>query len=1070
MYDKVDSKLNAPEREVETLKLWRERDIFKKTMSKKANKHFNFYEGPPGANGLPHIGHLFSRTIKDVFTRFKSMQGYKVIRKAGWDTHGLPVELKAEKDLGLTNKKQIEEFGVEKFINKCKEVATTYVKEWKTASERMGYWLDFDNAYWTCKDDYIESVWWSLKQIFDKGLIYQGNKIVQFCPRCETALSSHEVAQGYKTVKTNTLFVKFKAKTEKDTYFVAWTTTPWTLPSNVALAVNAKEDYVKVEHEGEFFIVAKALAQAVLPEGKVVKAYKGKQLEGVEYEPLFDYVKGADKKAWYVTNADFVTLTDGTGIVHIAPAFGEDDAQVGKAYNLPHVQLVNAQGRFFDATPDLAGLSTKEANAVITKGLKARGLVLSQKELEHEYPHCWRCDTPLLNYGRAGWFIKMSEFRDKLLANNNTVDWHPENVREGRMGNFLGNAVDWNLSRERYWATPLPIWVCNCGHKHAVGSRKELGELVGKPVDCELHKPWVDKITFKCTECGGVMTRTPEVIDVWYDSGAMPFAQWHYPFENEAQFKAQFPADFIAEGQDQTRGWFYTLQAINTVLFNKTPYKNVIINGMILDDRGLKMSKSVGNVISPTQIMDTYGADAMRWSFATGGAPWLSRNYSMNIVSDVIRKMISTLQNTYAFFVLYADIDNFNGLSVKLSECPLSLMDKWVLSRFNSLVALVTSSLEEYKLNEPAREIQDFVDELSNWYVRRSRERFWVDGESEDKTAAFATLYFVLVNLAKLLAPFMPFITEDIYQNLVYNLDNKQPESVHLAEFPKSDKSRIDAKLEAQMKTVVDIVVLARSARNTANINTRQPLHKLMLHSEAPIKLTKEMSEIIKEEINVKELEVISKPEQYINYELKPQLKTLGPKYGSRLGEIRKFLEMQNILFSTEEFIADLKAGKEILLDGTDIVLTEADLLLYPHVRDGFAAETNFGLTVVLDTSDDPNLTLEGHAREITSRIQNMRKAAGLEVVDRIDIRYIADAPLSYVFEDTASLKRIKSVTLADDVAPGMGGNSTKADFSSWNICFVDSVDSSKGDQGWFKQELDIMEGIKCEVAIKKVS
>ncbi len=1026
MYKKVDTGLDFVEREKEVLEFWKENDIFKKSIEKnEGHPEFSFYDGPPTANGKPHIGHILTRVMKDIVPRYKTMKGYHVLRKAGWDTHGLPVELEVEKMLGIDGKPEIEKYGVEPFIQKCKESVWKYKHEWEVMSDRVGYWADMDNPYVTYDDNYIESVWWSLKEIDKKDLIYKGHKVVPYCPRCGTALSSHEVAQGYKDVQDTSAFVKFKVKGEENTYFLAWTTTPWTLPSNVALCMNAKIDYVKIKANGEYYILAKPLVNSLFEDYEIVDTRKGKDYEYVEYEPLFDFYKEG-KKAFFVTNAEYVTTTDGTGVVHIAPAFGEDDTQVGRAYNLPLVQFVDARGRLTaDCGSDLEGLFVKDADKVVLKKLKEKGLLFKKAEFTHSYPFCWRCDTPLIYFARSSWFIKMTAVRDKLLKNNDTVNWMPPSIKNGRFGNFLENVIDWGFSRERYWGTPLPIWICDkCGKRHVVGRRKELCELAGLEKAPELHKPYLDPITWGC-ECGGTFKRTPEVMDCWYDSGSMPFAQWHYPFENKDIFEKVFPADFISEAVDQTRGWFYTLMAISTLLFDKSPFENCIVLGHVNDKNGIKMSKHKGNVVDPFSVLDAQGADAVRWYFYTASAPWLPSRFSADNVSEAQRKFMGTLWNTYAFYVLYADIDKFNPAEHKLGDQKLNIMDKWILSALNSLISYVDEALNEYKITESARAIEAFVDDLSNWYVRRSRERFWGSDMTEDKEAAYTTLSHVLIELSKILAPFTPFMAEQIYQNLVRNFDENAPLSVHLCAFPTADGKAVDKNLEDGMKEVINVVTLGRAARNKANVKNRQPLSVLYVKGKP---LTEELKTLVADELNVKKVSGSVSDRDFITYELKPQLKTIGPKYGPLLGKIKAFLaeadgfeivdSVENGVYTTE-------------IDGKTVEFAKDDLLVAVKDRPGFAAETEGDITVILNTDVTPELISEGLAREVVSKVQTMRKEAGFEVVDHIVIGLKASDEVKKAVQDNAFVKK---VTLADAVSDELDGYVKEWDFGGETV------------------------------------
>lgn len=997
MYKPVDTNLNFVEREKEVLAFWKENEIFEKSVEKnKGGECFNFYDGPPTANGKPHIGHILTRVMKDIIPRYKTMKGYYVRRKAGWDTHGLPVELEVEKQLGIDGKQEIEKYGIEPFIKKCKESVWKYKHEWEVMSDRIGYWADMKKPYITYDDNYIESVWWSLKQIADKGLLYKGYKIVPYCPRCGTALSSHEVAQGYKDVEEKSVFIKFAVKGRPGVFFLAWTTTPWTLPSNVALCVNPKEDYVEIKVGDETYIMADALVGSLFEEGQYEKlsVKKGKDYEYTEYEPLFDYNTGAKEKAYYVTCDGYVTLTDGTGVVHIAPAFGEDDSNVGKRYGLPFVQMVDSRGRFVKEAYDLVDVFAKDADKMIIEKLREQGKLFKELMFTHSYPFCWRCDTPLLYYARSSWFIKVTAVKEQLLASNASVNWMPPTIGTGRMGNFLENVIDWGISRERYWGTPLPIWVCNkCGKVHVVGSREELRKLGGLDHDIELHRPYIDEVKWQC-ECGGEMVRTPEVLDCWYDSGSMPFAQWHYPFENKDIFESTFPADFISEAVDQTRGWFYTLLAVSTTLFGKSPFRNCIVLGHVNDKDGIKMSKHKGNVVEPFTVLDKQGADATRWYFYTASAPWLPSRFSAENVSEAQRKFMGTLWNTYAFFVLYAEIDKFNPTEHKLEDCKLTVMDKWILSGLNSLIKFVDEGLNEYKITETSRAIGEFVDNLSNWYVRRCRDRFWGSDMTENKEAAYVTLYTVLSTLSKVIAPYVPFLAENMYQNLVANFDKNAPLSVHLCDFPVADESRIDPELESGMNDVLKTVVLGRAARNKANIKNRQPLKRLIYNGKK--ELSPELKALVEDELNVKEVDISADSAKYISYELKPQLKTLGPKYGALLGKIRALLAEKS-----DEIAATVKSGKTYVaeLDGKTVELAEEDLLISVKNKEGFSSESDGETTVVLDTELNDELIYEGAEREIVSKIQTMRKEAGFEVVDHISVAFKAEGVAKSVFE-----------------------------------------------------------------------
>ncbi len=1016
MYKKVES-LNLPELDKRILDFWDKDNTFKKSVKQReGNAPFVFFDGPPGVNGLPHIGHCINRVYKDLVLRYKTMQGFYVERQAGWDTHGLPVELKAESELGIKNKQELEKFGMEGFINKCKEVMNTYEKAWKDISKTIGFWIDMDNPYMTCDETYIESVWWSLKEMYDRGLITKGYRVAAYCNRCGTSLAEHEVAQGHKDVTDKTLYVKFKAK-NMDASFVAWTTTPWTLPSNVALCVNKDADYALIKANNEQFVMAKDLVSKLFEDFEILKTFKGSELVGQEYEPLFEldqkYQDG--KKGWYVVEDDYVTLTDGTGIVHIAPAFGEDDYKVGKKFNLPFVQLVDEAGKFKENTT-YAGMHRIEANEKIVIDLKTQGKVVKSQSIVHSYPHCWRCKSPLMYYAREGWFITMSGFRKELTQNNNQVNWYPENAKEGRMGKFLENANDWNLSRDRFWSTPLNIWECpNCKKQKSIGSKDELKKLSGYIKEFELHRPYIDKVTIPCS-CGGVMKRVPQVIDVWYESGAMPFASLHYPFENQEKFKQRQVADFIVEGQDQTRGWFYSLQAISTVLFGKTPYKNVVMTGVALDKNGIKMSKSLGNVVDANDVCKKYGTDAFRWFFASNAVPWQSAPFSEESLLEVQRKIIGTLWNTYSFFVLYANIDGFEGGKIDLKTKNLKIMDKWILSELNTLVKSVTLKMDDYNWTQASRDIEDFVEKLSNWYIRRCRERFWVDGVCEDKTIAFETLYTVLLTLTKLVAPIMPFLSEEIYQNLTQSQN-----SVHLCNYPKEDEFFVDASLEKQMQEIINIVSIARSVRASTGLKTRQPLSKMLLHVASGISFSQEELDIIADDINVKQIEFVENPDDYLSFELKPQLKTLGPKYGSKLGIIKNFLQTCD----ASKVVRQLKSGQNVNVCD-EISLSLDDVLIYTQSKGDFCADSNFGVTVILDTSLSPELVEEGIVREVISKIQNMRKESGFEVEDNIDVFYDADEEVSNAIEKQQEW--IKKVTLAKNITK------TKVDSNSVDI------------------------------------
>lgn len=1026
MYKKVSTSLNFVEREKETLKFWQENDIFEKSMdSRKEGETYTFYDGPPTANGKPHIGHVLTRVIKDMIPRYQTMKGHMVPRKAGWDTHGLPVELEVEKMLGLDGKDQIEEYGLEPFIDKCKESVWKYKGMWEDFSGTVGFWADMDNPYVTYEDNYIESEWWALKKIWDKNLLYKGFKIVPYCPRCGTPLSSQEVAQGYKDVKERSAIVRFKAKDE-DAYILAWTTTPWTLPSNVGLCVNPVEDYAKVKAvDGNIYYMAAALLDTVLgslgneEEGvkayEILETYKGKDLEYKEYEPLYEcaYEKAEKqhKKGFYITCDSYVTLTDGTGVVHIAPAFGEDDANVGRNYDLPFVQLVTEKGEMSEETP-FAGLFVKKADPEVLKDLDARGLLLDAPKFEHSYPHCWRCDTPLIYYARESWFIKMTAVKDDLIRNNNTINWIPESIGKGRFGNWIENVQDWGVSRNRYWGTPLNIWQCDCGCMQSIGSRQELFEKSGdeKAKTVEFHRPYIDEITMPCPECGGTMKRVPEVIDCWFDSGAMPFAQHHYPFENKEVFEQQFPADFISEAVDQTRGWFYTLLAESTLLFNKAPYKNVIVLGHVQDENGQKMSKSKGNAVDPFEALEKYGADAIRWYFYINSAPWLPNRFHGKAVEEGQRKFMGTLWNTYAFYVLYAEIDQFDPMKYELAYDKLSVMDKWLLSRMNSMVHSVDENLGSYRIPEAARALDEFVDEMSNWYVRRSRERFWAKEMPQDKINAYMTLYTALVTVAKAAAPMIPFMAEDIYQNLVRSVDKNAAESIHLCDFPKVNAAHINSELEDNMDRVLKVVVLGRACRNKSNIKNRQPIGKMFV--KADFELSEFYKEIIEEELNVKEVDFTDDVRAFTSYSFKPQLRTVGPKYGKFLGKIKEALAGLDGNAAMDK----LNAGEALVFDfdGNEVVLSMEDLLIEMAQVEGYVSEGEGDLTVVLDTNLSSELIEEGFVREIISKIQTMRKEAGFEVMDKIIVNIDKNVTIQSVIRD--NLDEIKSEVLAEHV------------------------------------------------------
>jgi len=1039
VYQKVDTNLNFVDREKKVEEFWKENHIFEKSMeNRKEGETYTFYDGPPTANGKPHIGHVLTRVIKDMIPRYRTMKGYMVPRKAGWDTHGLPVELEVEKKLGLDGKEQIEEYGMEPFIKQCKESVWKYKGMWEDFSSTVGFWADMEHPYVTYYDDYIESEWWALKEIWNKKLLYKGFKIVPYCPRCGTPLSAQEVSQGYKTVKERSAVVRFKVVGE-DAYFLAWTTTPWTLPSNVALCVNPDETYCKVKAaDGYTYYMAEALLDKVLgklakEEGEkayeVLETYKGTDLEYKAYEPLFACAGEAaakqKKKAHFVTCDNYVTMSDGTGIVHIAPAFGEDDNRIGRNYELPFVQFVDGQGNLTKETP-YAGVFVKKADPMVLTDLDKEGKLFDAPKFEHDYPHCWRCDTPLIYYARESWFIKMTAVKDDLIRNNNTINWIPESIGKGRFGDWLENVQDWGISRNRYWGTPLNIWQCECGHMHSIGSRQELFEMSGdeRAKTVELHRPYIDEITLKCPECGGEMHRVPEVIDCWFDSGAMPFAQHHYPFENKELFEQQFPANFISEAVDQTRGWFYSLLAESTLLFNKAPYKNVIVLGHVQDENGQKMSKSKGNAVDPFDALNKYGADAIRWYFYINSAPWLPNRFHGKAVVEGQRKFMSTLWNTYAFFVLYADIDNFDPTKYELNYDQLPVMDKWLLSRLNTTVQAVDNDLANYKIPEAARALQEFVDEMSNWYVRRSRERFWAKGMEQDKINAYMTLYHALVTIAKTAAPMIPFMTEDIYQNLVRSVDKDAPESIHLCDFPTVNEAWIDKDLEADMKELLEIVVLGRACRNTANIKNRQPIGTMYVKAEK--KMSEFYTDIIADELNVKEVKFADDVESFISYSFKPQLRTVGPKYGKLLGGIRQALTDINGTAAMNE----LRTNGVLKLDinGNNVELTEEDLLIETAQTEGYVSESDGETSVVLDTNLTPELIEEGFVREIISKIQTMRKEAGFEVMDKIVVYAHGNDKIQDVMK--AHEDEIKSEVLADEMVLG----ETDGYVKEWNI------------------------------------
>ena len=1030
MYNKVDTNLNFVDREAEVLKFWKENDIANKCISNREGcDTFTFYDGPPTANGKPHIGHVLTRVIKDMLPRYQSMKGKKVLRKAGWDTHGLPVELEVEKLLGLDGKEQIEKYGIEPFIKKCRESVWKYKGMWEEFSDVVGFWADMEHPYITYENDYIESVWWALNEIWKKGLLYKGHKVVPYCPRCGTPLSSHEVAQGYKDVKERSAMVKFKAKDEDNTYFLAWTTTPWTLPSNLGLVVNPEVDYVKVSYEGQNLIMAEALVESVFAnkegEHPVLERFKGKALEYREYEPLYPYAEGKiKKKAFYVMCDGYVTTSDGTGIVHTAPAFGEDDARVCRAYDMPFVQFVDAKGNMTEDT-DWPGTFVKDADPLILDDLKAAGKLFKAPKFEHSYPHCWRCDTPLIYYARESWFIKMTAVKEQLIANNNTINWIPDAIGKGRFGEWLEHVQDWGISRNRYWGTPLNVWECSCGHQHSIGSIAELKSMSDNcPEDIELHRPYIDAVTIKCPECGGEMKRVPEVIDCWFDSGSMPFAQWHYPFENKEIFAERYPADFISEAVDQTRGWFYSLLAISTLLFDNASYKNVIVLGHVQDKDGKKMSKSKGNAVDPMDALRKHGADAIRWYFYENSAPWLPNRFHDDAVQEGQRKFMGTLWNTYAFYVLYANIDNFDATKYELEYDKLSVMDKWLLSRMNTLIKAVDNNLANYKVTETAKVLQDFVDELSNWYVRRSRERFWGKDMNQDKINAYMTLYTALTTVVKLAAPMVPFITESIYRNLVCSVDDKAPISVHLCDFPVANEAFIDTELEAEMELVLEIVVLGRAARNASNIKNRQPIGNMYVKADR--QLDDFFKEIVASELNLKAVSFKDDMEEYLSYSFKPQFKVLGPKVGKQIGEVKAALSGINghaakaELESTGKLKLTLKSGEvELLPEDVDITMSQTE---------GFATQRYGNVTIALETTLSQELIEEGFVREIISKLQTMRKENGFQVVDHITVYAAGNDKLVDIMSRNEDF--LKKVVLADKVVYG----STEGFVKEWNI------------------------------------
>lgn len=1010
MYKKIDNSKSFVQREKEVAELWNDKDIIKKSFElNEDGEYFTFFDGPPTANGKPHIGHILTRVMKDLMPRYKVMKGYKVIRKAGWDTHGLPVELEVEKMLGISGKEQIEEYGVEKFVKECKDSVFKYTSLWKDMSEKIAYWVDMDNPYITYDDNYIESVWWALKQMWDKNLLFKGHKIMPYCPRCGTALSSHEVAQGYKDVKESTAFVKFKVKNEENKYFLAWTTTPWTLPSNVALTINRKYDYVEVEQNGEVYILAKELASKVLGEKyTVLKEFKGEEILGMEYEQLFKF-ETPEEKAFYIIHGDFVTLTDGTGIVHTAPAYGEDDSFVCKKHGLPLINLVDRSGCFVDSVEPWKGLFVKKADPKIIDFMNEHNMLYKSEKFTHSYPHCWRCDTPLLYYPKDSWFVKTTAVKENLIKNNQSINWLPDNIKHGRMGKFLENNIDWGISRDRYWGTPLPIWECECGHRECIGSREELNKKgIEVKEGLELHKPYIDEVHLNCSECGKEMKRTKEVIDCWFDSGSMPFAQHHYPFENKELFEKNFPAQFISEAVDQTRGWFYTLLAISTTLFEKAPFENCIVLGHVLDKKGIKMSKHKGNVVDPFEVLESQGADATRWHFYTASAPWLPTRFSEEDVAEAQRKFLSTLWNVYSFYVLYADIDKFNPLEYKDFKSE-NVMDKWIISKLNSLIKTVEEELDNYRITTAALALEEFVDELSNWYVRRNRARFWSEDLTEDKIGAYVTLYNVLVTFSKIASPFIPFMTEEIYQNLVRGLDNNAKESIHLCSWPVACDSSIDKELEEEMSVAYKVVKLGRAARNGANIKNRQPLSKMLLSTKS---IPEYYGDIIKDELNIKDISFGADVSQYVNFEIKPNLPVMGRTYGKLIPQIRKAIAAQDQMKLAQSI--NNGEGVTINVEGNEIELNKENLLVTMQGLEGYAFAGEGELGVLLDTTITDELREEGHVREILSKVQNMRKDSGFEVSDKINLYVAGNETLESVVkkhEDT-----IKKETLSVEV------------------------------------------------------
>ena len=1026
MYKKVDSKLDFVGNEEKILKFWKDNQIIDKALkfNENSDKTFVLHDGPPTANGKPHIGHVLTRAMKDVIPRFKSMKGYYIYRKAGWDTHGLPVEVEVEKELGFNGKKDIENYGIDKFIAHCKNSVWKYKAMWEDLTDKIGYWVDMKNPYITYDNSYIESVFWALKEMDKKGLIYQGHKVVPYCPRCGTSLSKAELENGdnYKILKEKSVFVQMKSLDEENTYFLVWTTTPWTLPSNIALCMNPEEEYSKIFSNGKNYIMLDKLISTLFEEGSYKKIYtkNGKEFENQKYEPLFDYVKDKVKKGYIVTCDDYVTTEDGTGIVHIAPAFGEDDYKVGIKYGLDFVQLVDSEGNM-TAETDFAGMFVKDADKLIIKKLEEEGKLFKIQPIEHSYPHCWRCKSPLLYYAQDAWFVKTTAIRDQLVENNQKINWIPDYIKNGRMGNFLANNIDWNISRNRYWGTPLPFWKCENGHVHVIGSVEELRKLSGVKEELDLHKPTLDKITFPCPVCGKEMKRTPEVMDCWFDSGSMPFAQYHYPFENKETFEKAFCADYISEAIDQTRGWFNTLLSVNTAVFGKAPFKACNVLGLVLDKNGLKMSKSLKNGVDPWDVLSKYGADGVRWYFFSSCSPAQGLPFIEDNLVDLQRKFMGTLWNVYCFYVLYAEIDKVDPTKVNLKDCKLSFLDKWLLSDFNALIKLVDENLEKYELQTPTKAISEFVDRLSNWYIRRSRERFWGSEETEDKIAAYKTLYEVLVGLSKLIAPFVPFIAEEIYQNLVISLDSSAPISVHFCKFPECDESLIDESLNEGMNKVLDIVLLGRACRSSSNVKNRQPLSKVIVCSSKELKLDSELEDLIKDELNVEELELLHNADEFVSYEIKPQLRTVGPKYGKLLGGIKNYLANINSV----EAVTNVRSGKtlEFEVNGEKVELKEEDLLISLKNKEGFASETNGEITVVLDTTLTEDLIEKGTIKELISKIQNFRKESGFEVVNHIKIEVSGDEKLANLilrFSDT-----VKKGTLADVIKEGNNGTNS---------------------------------------------